>query len=175
MALAQVVWGRSQAVSQSGNPPKAWLGLANPLWSPLMWLLAGLSSFIAVGWRLLFLTMSASPWHILMQWQLATPIANDERKMGERDHRGELPCLLYPNLRDDISSLHPILLLAQTKTSKVWEGVTEGVNTQKQGWTGTILETGYHTLHIQESAHHVILVGIPWDSQSHHPLGGHAW
>lgn len=45
-----------------------------------------------------------------MQGQLAAPIANDEReeeREREREITEESQCLLYPNLRDDISSLLP--------------------------------------------------------------------
>lgn len=172
MALAQVLWGCSQAVSQKGSPLKAQPGLENPLWSPLLWLLAGPSSSLAVGWRLLFLTMSASPWHVLKQWQLTTPIANNERKRreGEREITEESHSTFYILISETIYhySHRPSLIHYERESQ-------EGVSTQKQGWKGTMLETGSHTLHIQESVHHGVIVGIHWDSQSHHPGGGHAW
>ena len=60
--LAQgLSWGCSQAVGQSYSHYRAWLGLGNLLPNSLTWLLAGFCSFLAVGQRLQFLIMCASP------------------------------------------------------------------------------------------------------------------
>ena len=68
-----------------------------------------------------------------------------------------------------------ILLVTQTNPSTIREGTTKRyVNTKSQGWSGAILEAGYHTLYVQESVYHIIVVGIPWYSQSCHLLDGRA-
>lgn len=45
------------------------------------------------------------------------------------------------------------------------------MNTQGQGWSGV---AGYLSLHVQESVYHIVIVGIPWISESSHLLDGHA-
>lgn len=73
----------------------------------------------------------------------------EEKKARAHTHKMEADvCLLQSDLGNDLCCFCHVLLATRADTGAVWEEITQVCEQQEMGSWGTIIELGYHRVHV---------------------------